>query len=153
MNGLSRRFFSVDGRATRGEWWLVNLVVVIVLALIAIALMAQGGGYSLASLMVDQPLVAGVVGLVMWLLTLPVSIRRARDRRLSLWWLVAAGLFVALSAAVVRIADRADLEIAGNLLQLAGLFLSIFLFVQFGLLDSKDAPTGASLTDAAAPDA
>ncbi|WP_309090923.1 DUF805 domain-containing protein [Phenylobacterium sp.] len=152
MKGLSRTFFSLEGAATRREWWIVSITLTVLFALVLLALLAAGPGYALLSRL-DQPLVAGVVFAVMWLPSAPVTLRRLRDRGLPPWWLAVGFGWTVLSPWAIRAADRAGAELLGNLIQLGGLALSIFFIVQLGLLPSKTAAPDGGLTDAAAPDA
>lgn len=139
MSGLRRTFFSLEGEATRREWWIVSLTVSVVFVGLLLVLMGAGPGYALMWTMADQPLVAGVVGAAMWLPSAPVTLRRLRARRLPIWWLAVAFGWTLLSSLMIRLADRSGAELLGNVLQLAGLALSIFLIVQLGFLPSKTA--------------
>lgn len=164
MSSLARTFFSLEGTATRSEWWIVSITVTVISAILFRVFLAADVGYALAAAMSEQPWVLSLAAAVLWLPSGPVTLRRLRDRQLPLWWLAVAFGWATLSPPAVRFADRADLELVGNMIQWGGLALSIFFIVQLGLLpapvdpeeerdDYWDDEEDDDLTDAAAPPA
>jgi len=152
MTGLARTFFSLEGTATRREWWTVVLLVGVFFVVATLVGAWTGWIWPLFAAMFEQLLVLALFNLVGWLPILAVSVRRLRDRGLSPWWLAAPVVWSVVAPGIISAADLAGALMVGNVLQILGLILSIVIFVQLGVLPSKTAPE-AGLTDAAAPEA
>lgn len=78
---MTKKFFTIQGRATRGEYWkfsLVHYVIVIVAALI--------GSVMESSKIVDS--VLSLLSLALFMPSLAVMVRRLHDTNRSAWWLV-----------------------------------------------------------------
>ena len=133
MRELLRTFFSVKGRATRREWWIVYLAYA--LALTPLGLLALGPGSALTGAMLSERYLAVLVGMAMWAPMAPVSIRRMRDRQLSSWVLAgAAGWCLLAPLAAFQVGQA---TVFGSVLSLAGFAVGLFVFVQLALLPSK----------------
>ena len=78
---MTKKFFTLPGRATRGEYWkfsLVHYVIVIVAALI--------GSVMESSKIVES--VLSLLSLALFMPSLAVMVRRLHDTNRSAWWLV-----------------------------------------------------------------
>ncbi|MBE6080704.1 MAG: DUF805 domain-containing protein [Veillonella sp.] len=78
---MTKKYFTIQGRATRGEYWkfsLVHYVIVIVAALI--------GAILDSSEIVDG--VLSLLSIVLFMPSLAVMVRRLHDTNRSAWWLI-----------------------------------------------------------------
>ena len=83
LGGLMRRFLSFSGRATRAEWWAINLAGWIPF-IIAWAVLPHGYDPGLAI----SALFAAVLAIMSWI-TIVCSIRRLHDRnKHGAWFLL-----------------------------------------------------------------
>ena len=150
MTDLSRTLFSLEGTASRRDWWTVAALCAVLHVTLLVLGFATGLVYVAVSALQSWLLLA-LPNVVFGLLMAPVSIRRLRDRRMSPWWYAALPVWGLAAPHVVRIADEADRLVLGNIVQIGGMLLGLFVMVQLALLPSKTPE--ADLTDAAAPDA
>jgi len=150
MTDLSRTLFSLEGTASRRDWWTVAALCAVLHVTLLVLGFATGLVYVAVSALQSWLLLA-LPNVVFGLLMAPVSIRRLRDRRMSPWWYAALPVWGLAAPHVVRIADEADRLVLGNIVQIGGMLLGLFVMVQLALLPSKTPQ--ADLTDAAAPDA
>ena len=101
-----KRYFEFSGRSRRKEFWMFQLLNVIV-SFAIFAIMLSGGGFqfltgadpeTVDSAAMGIPLIIGLVLMGIWVLaafipSLAVTIRRLHDRNMSGWWY--GGLLIA----------------------------------------------------------
>lgn len=78
---MTKKYFTIQGRATRGEYWkfaLVHYVIVIVAALI--------GSTMESSKIVES--VLSLLSVALFMPSLAVMVRRLHDTNRSAWWLI-----------------------------------------------------------------
>lgn len=124
-------FFALTGRASRLEYWRVQLAQVVLSAVVM-------------CLVVAATVVGGWLGAVPSLLFLPVlaagvatTIRRLHDRDKAAWWIMvfAAGPYALFGVAALAYEDGADIAILiGLALSLAATGLSIWAWIELGFL-------------------
>jgi len=129
------RFLSFRGRATRLQYWQVQLATVVVAAVTVILAM-------LAARAVGQ------VGGVLMLLVLPLvvagvatGVRRLHDRNRSGWWLAAYWFAPGLiSAWAETVPEDAPIFLVAAALSVVGLLVSIWSLVDLGFLKGTPGP-------------
>jgi uncharacterized membrane protein YhaH (DUF805 family) len=131
--GFFAHLFNPTGRTNRAKWWLAALIYTILYAAalgVLYALLTQG--MSLPGLAIF-----GVVALVIMVSSILIAIRRLHDRDKSGHWL---WLFFVLpgvlsgSANQVMASATSEALIAGLVLALVSLGISIWAFIELGCL-------------------
>jgi uncharacterized membrane protein YhaH (DUF805 family) len=126
---ISQLLFSFRGRLNRKPYWLTNLALLVIVALIVVLVAVLGGAsaatdpFGLALL----PFIVAVVPLA-WI-GLAVSAKRLHDRGKSAWWLL---LFWVLPSVLERVGER--IEGFGIIFELASIALTIWALVEMGFL-------------------
>jgi uncharacterized membrane protein YhaH (DUF805 family) len=125
---MSQLLISFRGRLNRKPYWMAAIGVTVVVAVVLLIFWALSGEHELAAFIAVWALFAILYIPLVWV-GLAISAKRLHDRDKSAWWLL---LFYAvplvLSAASSRIGD------SGFILDLAGLAIIIWAFVELGCL-------------------
>ena len=130
-----KRYFEFSGRSRRKEFWMFQLLQVLV-SFVLFAIMLSGGGAqflagveneNLDATVMGVPMMIGGILAILWFLaafipSLAVTIRRLHDRNLSGWWY--GGLLIASFIPIVNI--------------FAGIGMLVMLVVL--MLDGTDGP-------------
>ena len=131
-----KKFFSLKGRATRLEFWRVQLVCVAVSALaLALASWVTLWGGWLGAI----PLV--VIALLL-LLSIATSLRRLHDRGKGVWWLILFnGVPFAAACVAQALIERGSLGLlAGALLLLGAISLNLWGWIEIGFRRGHPGP-------------
>lgn len=101
-NESAKRFFSLQGRASRKEWWIVTTVSGLLLILIGI-LVVSAENMSIDS--EDFEITVGCLALANLVVTTPVSVRRFHDMNLSGWFVIVLYLITIIPARCLGFAN------------------------------------------------
>jgi uncharacterized membrane protein YhaH (DUF805 family) len=122
-------FFKFDGRISRSKYWLAILVFVGIYIVLAIF------GYVTDDSAIYQA-INGILGIVIFISSLAVGVKRLHDRNRSGWYLVlfyiVPGALVA--ASVVTGTFLEDSILIASVLGLAAFAIAVWAFVEMGCL-------------------
>ena len=127
-------FASFSGRVNRAKFWLAILIYVVIYMVLFVLAMVLGQG----SIM---QILGFIVGILIFISSIAVGIKRLHDRNKSGWWLLlfyvvpgilsGIGMFMAIYGAV---GGSGSTGILGIVLNVAALAISIWAFVELGCL-------------------
>jgi uncharacterized membrane protein YhaH (DUF805 family) len=122
-------FFKFDGRINRGKYWLAVLVFAGVYIILAIL------GY-LTDDSVFYQAINGILGIVIFISSLAVGVKRLHDRSRSGWYLVlfyiVPGTLVAASVVIGTFLE--DSVLIASVLGLVAFAIAVWAFVEMGCL-------------------
>jgi len=92
-----KRYADFSGRSTRSEFWWVQLVLIIVVVMMGFLIFYFNDSvplvYGPRPEGVAVSVLAGLMGLAIFVPAIALSVRRFHDRNLSGWWYLGLGLF------------------------------------------------------------
>ena len=131
---MSQPLISFRGRLNRKAYWMTTIGVTVVVAVVLLIFWALSGEHELAAFIAIWVLFAILYIPLVWV-GLAISAKRRHDRDKSAWWLLLVyAVPLVLSAASSRIGD------SGFFLDLAGLAIIIWAFVELGCLRGTIGP-------------
>jgi uncharacterized membrane protein YhaH (DUF805 family) len=139
-------FFRFSGRINRAKFWLAVLIFTIINVVLAAI------GYGLDQSMAFQAL-NGMIGIVIFISSLAVGVKRLHDRDKSGWYLI---LFYVVPTVLVTIAmvmgvTMEDSLIAAGIIGLIAAGIGIWAFVEIGCLRGTVGPNAYGPDPLAAP--
>src|SRR5262245_56570034 len=132
---LGELLFSFQGRLNRKPYWLTllaTIAVFLLVAVVAVTLSMSGTGVLGEAAMLALPV---LLYMPFGWICLALGAKRLHDRDKSAWWLV---VFLFVPGMLERVAAR--MGDAGFVVQLAGLAISIWAFVEMGCLRGTEGP-------------
>jgi uncharacterized membrane protein YhaH (DUF805 family) len=121
-------FFKFDGRINRAKFWIAAVIY------FAVYVVLYAVGYLTNQSMAWQA-IYGMLGIVIFISSFAVGIKRLHDRNRSGWFMVlfyiVPGILVAVSAAVTLSGGP---PLIGTLLALAGILIGVWALVELGCL-------------------
>ena len=139
-------FFRFSGRINRAKFWLAVLIFTIINVVLAAI------GYGLDQSMAFQAL-NGMIGIVIFISSLAVGVKRLHDRDKSGWYLI---LFYVVPTVLVTIAmvmglTMEDSLVAAGIIGLIAAGIGIWAFVEIGCLRGTVGPNPYGPDPLAAP--
>lgn len=126
---LGQLFFAFNGRTNRGKCWLAALVFCAIYVALAIL------GYLTDDSAILQA-INGMLGIVIFISSLAVGVKRLHDRNKSGWYLllfyIAPAILVIASVAMGAIMENSTM--VASVLGLAAFAIGVWAFIELGCL-------------------
>ena len=128
-------FFNFNGRCNRAKYWLAALIYAVIYIILAIF------GYVTDDSAVYQA-INGMIGIVIFISSLAVGVKRLHDRNKSGWYLVLFYIVpgILVTAALVVGTVMEDSIVLASVLGLAAFAIGVWAFVEMGCLRGTIGP-------------
>jgi len=131
---MMQLLFSFQGRLNRQPYWLTSIAIVVVVMLLVVFAVATGFDGDLAASALVLVLLAIIYIPLIWI-GFALGAKRLHDRNKSAWWLI---VFYVLPGILSGIGNQ--MGMAGAVLHLASVVISIWGFIELGCLRGTRGP-------------